>query len=82
MRGGAEGFKGFVFEELHATNSTLGGRITDVIGNNGLADFRTLNPDGTYTWGQAKVGYNSGSIDWSAYKGQEIIIDRGNTKLI
>lgn len=82
LRGGSAGFKGFVFEEMHAANATLKGKATEVIANNGLADFRILNPDGTYSFGQAKVGYNSGTIDWSAYKGQEIVIDKGNTKLI
>lgn len=82
MRGGQAGFKGFVFEDMHAANASLKGTATEVIANNGLADFRILNPDGTYSFGQAKVGYNSGNIDWSAYKGQEIVIDKGNTKLI
>lgn len=82
MRGGQAGFKGFVFEDMHAANASLKGTATDVIANNGLADFRILNSDGTYSFGQAKVGYNSSKIDWSAYKGQEIVIDKGNTKLI
>lgn len=82
MRGGEGGFKGFVFEEMHAANASLKGTATEVIANNGLADFIIQNPDGTYSLGQAKLGYNSGSIDWSAYKGQKIVIDKGNTKLI
>ena len=82
MRGGQKGFKGFVFEDMHAADASLKGNITDVIANNGIADFRILNADGTYSLGQAKCGYNSSKIDWSAYKGQEIIIDKGNTKLI
>ncbi|MCC2463017.1 hypothetical protein LKL90_21840 [Bacillus mobilis] len=82
MRGGKAGFKGFVFEDMHAASASLKGKTTEVIANNGLADFRILNTDGTYSLGQAKLGYNSGNIDWSPYKGQEIVIDKGNTKLI
>ncbi|WIL38668.1 hypothetical protein QN089_15465 [Kurthia sp. YJT4] len=82
MRGGTNGFKGFVFEELHAANATANGLATDVIANNGIADFMILNPDGTRTLGQAKLGYNTTKIDWSAYKDQKIIIDRGNEKLL
>ncbi len=82
MRGGTKGFKGFVFEDLHATSATLNGKSTEVISNNGLADFIIYNKDGTYSFGQAKIGYNSTNIDWSVYKGQDIVIDKGNTKLI
>lgn len=82
MRGGRGGFKGFIFEDMHAANATINGKITEVIANNGLADFRILNPDGSYSLAQAKVGYSSSKIDWSPYMGQEIVIDKGNTKLI
>ena len=82
MRGGKAGFKGYVFEDLHAAKATLGGIPTEVIGNNGPFDFKILNSDGTYSWGQAKVGYSSTNINWSDYKGQKIVIDKGNTQLI
>lgn len=82
MRGGSKGFKGFVFEELHAANQSSLGIATDVISNNGIADFMILNKDGTRSLGQAKMGYGTSKIDWSAYEGQQIIIDKGNTKLI
>lgn len=82
MRGGTGGFKGFVFEEMHAANASVKGQLTEVIANNGPADFLIKNIDGTYSYGQAKIGYNSTKIDWAAYKGQDIIIDKGNTKLI
>lgn len=82
MRGGAKGFKGFVFEELHATDATIKGQFTEVISNNGIADFKILNADSTTTFAQAKVGYKNTSIDWSLYDGQTIIIDNGNKELI
>lgn len=82
MRGGTKGFKGFVFEELHATNATIKGQVTKVINNNGIADFKIINPDGTITYAQAKVGYNTGNLDLSLYKGQTIVVDKGNTYLI
>lgn len=82
MRGGEDGFKGFVFEEMHAANASANGTITEVLANNGPSDFLIKNLDGTYSYGQAKVGYNTSKIDWSAYKGQDIVIDKGNKKLI
>jgi len=82
MRGGTKGFKGFIFEELHATNATINGQVTNVINNNGIADFAILNVDGTLTYAQAKVGYGTGNIDFSAYKDQTIVVDKGNTYLI
>ncbi|MDH6671228.1 hypothetical protein M2277_001878 [Paenibacillus sp. LBL] len=82
MRGGTNGFKGFIFEELHATNATINGRVTNVINNNGIADFAVINADGTITYAQAKVGYGTGKIDFTAYKDQTIVVDKGNTYLI
>lgn len=82
MRGGPKGFKGFVFEELHATSATIKGQETIVLGNNGLADFQIIGPKGKISYAQAKMGYESGSIDFSAYKGQTIVVDKGNTALI
>lgn len=82
MRGGENGLKGFLFEDLHVADATLKGKSIDALGNNGLADFVIKNSDGSTTLAQAKVGYNSTSIDWSKYKGQTIVIDKGNTKLI
>lgn len=82
MRGGSGGFKGFVFEDLHAANASLKGQFTEVIANNGPADFLIRNSDGTYSYAKAKLGYNLSNIDWAPYKGQSIVIDKGNTKLI
>lgn len=82
MRGGTKGFKGFVFEQLHATDATIKGVPTTAINNNGIADFAIKNADGSITYAQAKIGYNSSPIDFSAYKGQTIVVDKGNTSLI
>lgn len=81
-RGGHHGFKGFVFEELHAADATVNGRLTEVIANNGRADFRIFNPDGSITEAQAKIGYRTTSVDWSLYEGQTVVIDKGNQELI
>ncbi|OON99998.1 MAG: hypothetical protein ATN35_09715 [Epulopiscium sp. Nele67-Bin004] len=82
MRGGTKGFKGFVFEELHATQATINGQATQVIANNGIADFYILDADGGTTLAQAKVGYKTGKVDWDAYGDQTIVIDKGNQQLI
>lgn len=58
------------------------GIATEVIANNGLADFQIIKPDGSVALGQSKIGYNTAKVDWSKYQGQDIIIDKGNTKLI
>ena len=79
-RGGPNGLKGFIFEDMHAANASLNGVPTEVLANNGIADFRILNPNGTYSLGQAKNVHNY--VDWSPYRGQKIVIDKGNTKLI
>lgn len=80
-RGGAN-FKGYVFEDMHAANATINGQVTEVIANNGPADFIIKNPNGKVIHGQAKVGYENTSINWSKYQDQTIVVDKGNTKLI
>ena len=80
-RGGTN-FKGFVFEEMHAADATINGQVTEVIANNGPADFIIKNPNGKVVHGQAKVGYENTSINWSKYQDQTIVVDKGNTKLI
>ncbi|CAK7037545.1 hypothetical protein [Tissierella sp.] len=82
MRGGTKGFKGFVFEELHAVDATLKGQITEVINNNGIPDFAIKNSDGSISYAQSKAGYNGQNIDFSPYDGQTIIVDNGNKYLI
>ncbi|SHH59170.1 ubiquitin-associated-like domain-containing protein [Clostridium grantii] len=82
MRGGTKGFKGYVFEELHATNATINGQTTLVMNNNGIADFKIIGPSGEITYAQAKIGYKTGTIDFSAYEGQTLIVDKGNKALV
>ncbi len=78
MRGGAKGFKGFVGESLEAAESTALGRKTIVLNDNGLADLKHLKANGTSTMKQLKIGYKPGQIDFSRYKGQTVVIDKGN----
>lgn len=82
MRGGEKGFKGFVFEEMHATDATVNGQVTKVINNNGLADFEVTGKNGSKTYAQAKSGYKNTKIDYSKYTDQAVVIDKGNTKQI
>ena len=78
MRGGTKGFKGFVMEELEASRASSLGRRTSVINNNGLADLRHIKADGTEMLKQMKSGYKPNQIDFSRYKGQTVVIDKGN----
>lgn len=82
MRGGVNGYGGFVFEEMHAADVRLNGGDIEVLGNNGIADFIVRESDGHEVLVQAKAGYKSGTIDWSKYKGETIVVDKGNAKLI
>ncbi|MEK4078973.1 hypothetical protein [Solibacillus sp. FSL K6-1126] len=82
MRGGTGGFKGFVFEELHAAKATISGTPTKVLSNNSIADFLIINSDGTKVLGQAKAGYKNTYIDFTKYQGQTMVVDKGNTQLI
>ena len=81
MRGGVKNYKGFVFEELHAADAAMKGKVIEVLGDNGLADFIVINRDGTKTFVQAKAGYKSANIDFSKYKDQTIVVDKGNKAL-
>ena len=78
MRGGTKGFGGFVFEELHATDQLTKGVDISVLGDNGIADFKIIDKSGNVTYAQAKAGYKKGQIDWSKYKDQTIVMDKGN----
>jgi len=81
MRGGTKGYGGFVFEELHAADAASKGTNINVIADNGPADFIVRNPSGRKILVQAKAGYKPGQIDWAKYKGQTIVVDKGNTAL-
>ncbi|NOU68378.1 hypothetical protein GC096_30590 [Paenibacillus sp. LMG 31461] len=79
-RGGKSGFKGFLFEHLHAANETANGILTMVINDNGVADF-VIKKNGRKFFAQAKVGQANGNINFAKYKGQTLIVDKGNTAL-
>lgn len=82
MRGGVKGYGGFVFEELHAADAAVNGADITVLGNNGIADFMVKDASGKTVYVQAKAGYNTPhQIDWSKYKNQTIVVDKGNTAL-
>ena len=78
MRGGSKGFKGFVGENLEAAEASAKGRKTVVINDNGPADLEHIKVDGTSSMKQMKVGYKPGQIDYAHYKGETLIIDKGN----
>ena len=78
MRGGTKGFKGFVMEEMEAAEASARGRATQVLNNNGIADLRHVKADGTTALKQMKAGYKPGQIDFSRYKGQTVVLDKGN----
>lgn len=79
MRGGKDNFFGFVFEEMHAARAV---DTTIVLGDNGIADFKVIAPDGSTYYAQAKAGYEKGGIDYSRYEDQILVIDRGNKNSI
>lgn len=78
MRGGEKGFKGFVAEEFHAGEASAAGKTTYVINNNGTADLMYIGNNGHKYYNQVKFGYKPGQIDFAKYKGQTIIVDKGN----
>ena len=78
MRGDTMGFKGFVGENLEAAEATARGRRTLVLNDNRIADLKHLKTNGTESLKQLKIGYKPGQIDFSRYKGQTVVIDKGN----
>ena len=81
MRGGVKGYGGFVFEDLHAADAASRGVNIQVLGDNGIADFVVRDAAGKEVLMQAKAGYRPHQIDWSRYKGQTIVVDKGNIAL-
>ena len=81
MRGGVKGYGGFVFEELHAADVASKGVNITVLNNNGIADFIVKDANGKEILVQAKAGYKPNTIDWNKYKGQTIVVDKGNSTL-
>ena len=78
MRGGSKGFKGFVGESMEAAEASARGRSTVVLNNNGIADLQHIKTNGTTALKQMKMGYKPGQIDFARYKGQSVVLDRGN----
>ena len=78
MRGGEKGFKGFVAEEMQAAEGTAAGKNTIVVNNNGPADLIYNGQNGHKYLQQMKVGYKPGQIDFAKYKGQTVVVDKGN----
>lgn len=81
MRGGVKGYGGFVFEEMHAADAASKGVDITVLADNGIADFIVRDSSGKEILVQAKAGYKPKQIDWEKYKGQTIVVDKGNTAL-
>lgn len=81
MRGGPKGFKGFVAEEMQATEASIAGRNTTVLNDNGIADLEYIGKNGHHYYQQLKVGYKPGQIDFAKYKGQTVVLDKGNPYL-
>ena len=78
MRGGEKGFKGFVAEEMQAAEASASGKATSVVNNNGPADLIYTGKNGHKYMQQMKMGYKPGQIDFAKYKGQTVIVDKGN----
>lgn len=81
LRGGEKGFKGFVAEEMQATEASLQGTSTVTLNDNGVADLVRTGKNGHKYYQQMKMGYKPGQIDFSKYKGQTVIVDKGNPYL-
>lgn len=81
MRGGVKGFKGFVGEHMQAADATAAGRFTRVVDNNGPIDLIFDGKNGRHYPQQLKIGYKPGQIDFAEYKGQTVIVDKGNPYL-
>lgn len=81
MRGGTTGFKGFVAEHLQAAKASTAGKNTSVLNNNGIADLAYKGKNGHVYNQQMKMGYKPGQIDFAKYKGQKVVIDKGNPYL-
>ena len=81
MRGGVKGFKGFVGEHMQAADYTASGRFTRVVDDNGTIDLIFEGKNGHQYPYQLKIGYKPGQIDFAKYKGQTVVVDKGNPYL-
>ena len=78
MRGGTKGFKGFVGENMEAARATGAGRATSVVNDNGVVDLIFSGKNGHKYPQQVKIGYKPRQIDFEKYRGQTLIVDKGN----
>lgn len=81
MRGGKNGFSGFVGEHLEAQAASLEGKATTVVNDNGLVDLVYKGKNGHKYPQQLKLGYPQGNIDLAKYKGQTVLVDKAHNKL-
>ena len=77
-RGGQYGFKGFVGEEMQAAQASLEGKLTYVKNDNGIYDLVYVGKNGHKYYQQMKIGYKPSDINFEKYKGQTLVIDKGN----
>ena len=79
-RGGANGLKGFICEQLEASARDGKIRHVYVIDDNGLADL-VIEKGGKKKYVQVKCGYKPGQVDWSKYKDMDVVyINRDNPR--
>lgn len=89
QRGGGKGLKGFIFEHSdvateNAKNVHNGNmQRLEVINDNGIADIKVIQANGTVEYQQAKCGYETrpNVVDNPKYQNDTIVIDKGNTTL-
>lgn len=63
---------------MQAAKSSMTGKSTSVIDNNGIADLVYTGKNGHKYYQQVKIGYKPGQIDFGKYKGQTVVVDKGN----
>jgi len=71
-RGGQNGLKGFICEQLEASARDGKIRHVRVIDDNGLADL-VIEKGKSQKFVQVKCGYKPGQIDWSKYKDMDVV---------
>lgn len=89
QRGGAKGLKGFLFEYSDVATENAKNvhngymQRLEVINDNGSADIKVIQANGTVEYQQAKCGYETrpNVVDNPKYQNDTIVIDKGNTTL-
>lgn len=82
---GGRNLKGFLFEEMHAADATVrntSGKISTVLNNNGPVDLKISSGVGRPRYAQLKTGYKTTKAGFQKSPCKNIIVDKGNTKLI